>query len=130
MVNSVRLSLSGGGASSGGTLDISLLATDRIELSKLRGNMISAHAVDASGYAFDGATINVKIRYDHARAAAQGLTEAELRMFAFDGARASDVTASVDTVNKLITSDPLSSLATIVVGTDVGSKEGAMVFVR
>ncbi len=101
LVNSVRLDFAD--VSAGGSLSLALLATNRSEVADTRGTLVAAWEVTAPSLAFTSAT--TVIRYDDLRAAALGLTQANLRLYARAAKKTpwTDITASVDTAKKQIT---------------------------
>ena len=112
LVNSIKVTFSNAAE---GNLDISLLASDRSEIS---GNIwpIGVWDVNYTG-SFDSAQIT--FRYDDAEAAGRGIQESELKVYKqSDGSFFwEEITGSVDTVNKHITTTPISSFSYFAVGT-------------
>jgi hypothetical protein len=104
LVNSARIVFTGATA---GTLTGALLAGDRTD--------VPADLIRPVGiWSFGGVTCTsatLALRYDDAAAVAINLGEADMRIWRYDGAGWVDVTASRDDVAKIITSDPVGSLA-------------------
>ncbi len=106
MKNSVQVGFTGASA---GSLDISLLATDRTDVPGFSGDLIGVW--DISGPSFSSAALT--IRYDDALASSLGLTEDDLKLFHYTGGHWVNITGSIDTANNLISgsTDSLSMFA-------------------
>jgi len=116
LVNAVRIVTSG---TAGGNLNVMLLASDRAELEYTTGSLVSVYDFQPAGFGFGDGTATLTFRYDDAGAAALGLAEADLRLYHFTGSQWLDVTASVDTVAKTITSLAMDSFSMFAAGAQV-----------
>jgi hypothetical protein len=118
LVNSVRLAFTG---SDGTPLTGALRATDRTDVTIPAGikKPLSVHAFDGTGFT----TAVLTFRYDDARAAAEGVPEADLRVF-LNGL---DVTAAVDTGANTLTTEPVDALSTFIIGKPVA---GTIIWIR
>lgn len=114
LVNSVRMELSN--VTSGGDFSIELLAADRTDLP----GVPEASAlglwdfIPPAGFAFDHADLT--FRYDDALAASLGLNENELAVYHFTAGSWVDVTTAIDTTNKWLHADGMTSFSTLAVG--------------
>jgi len=111
LINSMRLEFSN---VAGGSLPISLLATDRDDISSLPavGNdVIGAWDIDGSSFDFGTGSATVTIRYDHLAASATGFGQSGLKLFHLSGSQWVDITGSLDTTNNWITSSAITSFS-------------------
>ena len=109
MVNSVQVVFSG---STGGDLDIALLAANRSDVN-LTDKVIGVWDMSFSG---DFEAASLTIHYDPNQAGELGFAESGLNVYQQQGDGTwSDVTASVNTVTKLMTTVPLVDLGRFIV---------------
>ena len=120
LINSIRLDFAN--VTVGDSLAISLLADDRSEVSDSVGNILGIWKLAAPSLAFT--TVDITVRYDDVMAATQGIFEGNIKLFRRDGWRADwvDITASVNTVTKVITAANVNALGTLAVGKDIALK--------
>ena len=112
MVNSVQASFSG---STGGDLDIALLAANRSDVN-LTNKVIGVWDMSFSG---DFESASLTIHYDPNQAAELGFVEADLNIYQQQGDGTwNDVTASVNTTTKLMTTVQLIDLGRFIVAPD------------
>jgi hypothetical protein len=107
LVNSARLTF---GAAKSGTLTGSLLATDRADVAAQPPAgyvFLSVHEFSSS---FTVGSCNLAIRYDPSGLAALRIDETSLKIRQYTGGAWVDVTSSLDTGNKVITSSAVSAL--------------------
>ncbi len=114
LVNSVRLAFSN--VTSGGDFSISLLDGSRSDAAVPGGWDVMAvwDFQPPAGFSFD--SVDLTFRYDDAMAAALGLNESTLSLFHYEGGQWVDIVTSVDTVNKLIHANGVTSFSTFAVG--------------
>jgi hypothetical protein len=115
LVNSIKMDFTN---VNGGVLKVSLLSADNSESSGT-GNIIGLWDINAGNFDFGNGSVNLTIKYDAARLAELGLNEANLKLFQKVDCSWVDVTASVDTVNKLICANGITSFLQFAVGTDI-----------
>lgn len=108
LVNSAQMAFT---SVTGGKLQVNLLAPNRSDANVVRTNaVIGLWNFDTSGgFAFGAGSATVTFRYDSALAAQKGINEANLKVWKFDGSKWQDVTASVDTTAKTISTTALTS---------------------
>ena len=116
-----------------GAESIALLAEDRTDHFVLYPTtVLGVWDVDASAFAFGGGSATALFRYDHLLAQTKGLTEANLKVWRYDNGWV-DVTGSVDTTEKTITTKPLTRFSLLAVSTAIPGDEppqGTAVMIR
>jgi hypothetical protein len=113
MVNSVEIGLTG--VSAPGSLSLALLATNH---SEVVGAIVNPIAVWHLSSDFTVSAADIRIRYDDAAAAAQGLAPADLKLLRVVNGRWRPLSASVDAGNKWITATGVSGLSMLAVAED------------
>jgi len=110
LINSARLVFND--ISTGGTVALSLLASDRGDIpAGLPGTAIGLWQVTTGGgFAFGGGNLTATFRFDDLAAGSS-----TPQLFAWNGGSWADITASLDTTNKLITSQATDSTAVFAV---------------
>lgn len=108
LINSLRLTTS---TVTAGTLSIALMATDRSDvaaaITALGYHAISLYQFTPGTFAFGSGSLTAVSRYDQT-GLLFGEDEIDLKMMLYSSGVWTDVTASVDTANRRITSDPLT----------------------
>jgi fibronectin type 3 domain-containing protein len=123
LVNSVQLSFSG---VSGGAIAGSLLSPDRQEFNDVAGSVLDIwNFSSVPGFSMGSGSASLTFRYDAAKAAALGVAESSLQVFKqnTDGTW-TNVTGSVNTSTKLITTTSQSSLGVYAIGFGVANDAG------
>jgi hypothetical protein len=114
LVNSLMLQFTN---VTGGEVAVSLLATNRADALVQTNTVLGVWSIDGSGFAFGAGSCVLTVCYDAPMAAAGGLNEADLKIWWYrKGWR--EVTASVDTAAKTITSTPLGTFGLFSVSTE------------
>ncbi len=115
----------------GGDVSIALLAADREDSGvTLPETVIGVWDVDGSGFDFGGGNVTLSFRFDNWLAADKGLAEEDLRLWQLteedlklwqyhEFRNWKDVTASLDTAENVIVSQPLSSFSLFAVSTEI-----------
>lgn len=116
LVNSARLALTG--VIGGGNLTLSLLATDRTDWP---GGLVNPIGIWDVSSTFDFTDATLTFRYDDALAAVLGVNESNLKLWHFTDGAWTNITASIDTVNKRITGLPVTSFSLFVIAEDLQS---------
>jgi len=125
LVNSLLLDFS---SCNGGDVAISLLAVGRADHDATNDAVIGVWDIDGSAFDFGGSgTATVKFRYDELAAAAKLLNEDNLKAWQYSGGVWSDVTASTDSTNKIVTTSALSSFSTFAVSLFKPNQVGGLV---
>jgi lipopolysaccharide export system protein LptA len=111
-----------------GTLQTSLLSTDRSDVSAGLINPIGVWDVDtisATPGFFDGSGVaDMTIRYDDALTATLGVTEANLNVYQFTGGNWVDITTGIDTVKNQISADGITSFSQFAVAESLTALTG------
>ena|GEM_PF-5449341 len=124
LANSVRIDITG--ATAGGAISGALLAPDRSDVPPGLKFPVGIWDLQAVGFGFASAV--VRFRYDDMPLASEKLDERLTRVRQYTGGTWRTVTASIDTVNKTITTVPLSSLGLLAV--DGFKPAGTVVFLK
>jgi hypothetical protein len=131
LVNSMTLAFSG---VNGGRVKVALMAADRTDsLVTDASTVIGVWQVDASALDRGTGTATLAFRYDHLKAIALGLTEANLKVWRHRGDGWVDATAGIDTIQKIITTKPLRDMTLFAVATSVPGDEppkGSLFMIR
>lgn len=131
LVNSMTLAFSG---VNGGRVKSALMAADRTDsLVTDASKVIGIWQVDAAELDRGTGTATLAFRYDHLKAIALGLTEANLKVWRHRGDGWVDATAGIDTTQKIITTKPLRDMTLFAVATSIPGDEppkGMMFMVR
>ena len=121
-----------------------IVFSDTVTLTNLTGELLApdrtdvdvADMADIAGlWDFTGVTMGsrtavLKFRYDHnAIAAGKYPSEGELQLFHFEGGEWVDVTGTVDTVNKWVTSTSVDTLGKFAVARD-GAPKGTLITIK
>jgi hypothetical protein len=93
-----------------------LLSTDRSDVPTGLVNMIGAWDI-TSDFSFGTATL--ELRYDDALASLLGVTESNLKLWHYTGGAWTNITASVDTINKTITGLSVTSFSPFAIAEDL-----------
>jgi len=117
-VNSIQLTFTG--LDTGGSLDASLLATDRSEVTYVKGlaDLVGYWDISAPGIIFGTGSVDMVFRYDDALASQLGITESDLKMGHFVTDRWEDATTGIDTANNLIYAAGVTSFSPFAVGSN------------
>ena len=117
LINAVRLDFAN--VTVGDSVSISLLASNRTEVSDSQGTFLGVWTVDATSLAFT--TVDLTVRYDDVLAATLGVAEGDIRLYRRDGWNQAwvDVTAAVDTSKNQVTATGVTALGTLAVGKDI-----------
>jgi hypothetical protein len=119
LVNSMRLTSAG---VTSGSMSISLMATDRTDVATAMtalstlgipsANVFSLFKVDPLGaFAFGSGNLSLQVRYDDSNVAAG--TAGALRLLRYNANGWTDISSSVDSANKTISSQSLTSFGTL-----------------
>jgi hypothetical protein len=130
LVNSAQLSFTGLGAGSG-VLVGKLLATNRTDIAASAPNkmqFLSVHDLTLSGNTFSD--VSVKIRYDHTAFSSPKVDENTIKIWRNNAGTWVDVTASVDTNNRIVTSSSVTALGQFAVTIKIPSRFGTVVAVK
>ena len=127
MVNSIQLAFNG--VTTGGNFSISLLAADNPDVPEVKGPDAKVAAVfdfdPPAGFAFTD--VDLAFRYDDAALALLGIPEASLKIYHNENGVWSNVTSSVDTVNKIIYASGITSFSDFAAGSGFATPEPATV---
>lgn len=115
LVNSLRLAFSG---VNGGAVAISIPATNRTDVGITNRACVGVWDIDGAGFDFGSGSVTLTVRYDYPQVSDKFLTEGDLKLWHHNGSTWDDVTASLDTANKRITSTALASLSLFAVSTE------------
>ncbi|MBN1908530.1 MAG: hypothetical protein JW818_02215 [Pirellulales bacterium] len=117
LVNSAQIKLAN--VTTGGTLSIALLATDRTEAPSVpSGSLLTVWDITPSaGLAFD--TADLIFRYDDALAASLGILDADLRIYQHTGGMWVDVTSALDATHHWLQADGVDGFSCFAVGAGV-----------
>ena len=115
LVNSIKLAFSG---VNGGDLSISLLATNRTGVTATNRTVIGVWEIDGSGFDFGTGDVTPTFRYDDVLAGVKFLTQSNLKVWKYNGATWSDVTASIDTGSRTVTATPQTGFSEFAVSED------------
>jgi hypothetical protein len=102
----------------GGSLSASLLATDRSEVTDIKGsaNLIGFWDISAPDVIFGSGYTEMIFRYDDALASQLGITETDLKLGHYVNGKWYDVTTSIDTANNYITANNITSFSPFAIG--------------
>jgi len=118
LVNSVRLDNWSG--LSNGTLSIDLLACDHADVPAALVDPLAVWDFRPGTLGFG--SVDLTFRYDDALATMLGVNEGDLKVYHYDGGSWMDVTTGVDTTNKWITADGVTSMSHFAVAGGVGAE--------
>jgi len=113
MINSLEITFDN--VTQAGTLSVDILAVDNPEVAAGISGAIGVFEINVPGVEFD--QLDLTIRYDDILADTLGINQSDLKLFQVVGGF-TDVTTSVDTVNKLIFAEGLSSLSQFAIALD------------